>query len=106
MALDLDLETAIFRVFQEALTNVARHTRATKVRIELEERSDELLLIVQDNGTGITENQATSPKSLGLIGMQERAGSWGGEVRFQAVPGQGTTGTMRVPKVSPGEGEE
>jgi len=97
LTLDADLLTAVFRIFQETLTNVARHAEATLVRVALREEDDELVLIVQDNGKGITESQITRPKSLGLIGMQERARSWGGRVLFHATPGQGTTVTLRVP---------
>ena len=100
LTLDEDLLTAVFRIFQETLTNVARHAEATEVRVDLREEDDELVLIVQDNGKGITESQITRPKSLGLIGMQERARSWGGRVMFQATPGQGTTVTVRVPMVN------
>ena len=97
LSLDEGLLTAIFRIFQETLTNVARHAEATLVRVALREDGDELVLVVQDNGKGITESQITRPKSLGLIGMQERARSWGGRVTFQAKPGQGTTVILRVP---------
>ncbi len=99
LCLDEDLLTAVFRIFQETLTNVARHAEATLVRVELREEADELVLTVQDNGKGMTESQITRSKSLGLIGMQERARSWGGRVSFQASPGQGTTVTVRVPMV-------
>jgi signal transduction histidine kinase len=102
--LDPDLETAVFRIFQETLTNVARHAGATKVCVSLEARSDELVLIVQDNGRGITKEQTSAPQSLGLIGMQERARSWGGDVTFQATAGQGTTVTVHVPREGKGEG--
>ena len=100
LMLDEDLLTAVFRIFQETLTNVVRHAEATKVRVELREDADELVLIVQDNGKGMTESQITRSKSLGLIGMQERARSWGGRVMFLATPGQGTTVTVRVPMVN------
>jgi signal transduction histidine kinase len=103
LMLDEDLLTAVFRIFQETLTNVVRHAEATKVRVELREDADELLLIVQDNGKGMTESQITRSKSLGLIGMQERARSWGGRVIFLATPGQGTTVTVRVPMVNASE---
>jgi signal transduction histidine kinase len=98
--LDPDLSTAVFRIFQETLTNVARHAEATKVRVELTEEATGLVLIVEDNGRGITEHQISAAKSLGLLGMQERARSWGGDVTFRAAQGQGTTVTVRVPKVS------
>jgi len=97
IVLDRDLATAIFRIFQETLTNVARHAEATEVHVELEDRPDELVLIVRDNGKGITESQLSDPKSLGLMGIRERAHSWGGDVAFQGVPGQGTTVTVRIP---------
>jgi signal transduction histidine kinase/CheY-like chemotaxis protein len=100
--LDPDLSTAVFRIFQETLTNVARHAEATKIRVELAEKAGELVLIVEDNGKGITEHQVSAAKSLGLIGMQERARSWGGEVTFQAAPGRGTTVSLRVPRRSVG----
>jgi len=99
IVLDRDLATAIFRIFQETLTNVARHAEATEVHVELEDTPGELVLIVRDNGKGITESQASHPRSLGLIGMRERARSWGGEVAFQGVPGRGTTVTVRIPNV-------
>jgi signal transduction histidine kinase len=100
LTLDEDLLTAVFRIFQETLTTVVRHAEATEVRVELREDADELVLIVQDNGKGMTESQITRSKSLGLIGMQERARSWGGRVMFQATPGKGTTVTVRVPLVN------
>ena len=100
IVLNPDLATAIFRIFQETLTNIARHAEATQVRVELEERPEKLVLIVQDNGSGITKSQASDSKSLGLIGMQERARSWGGDVTFRGVPGQGTTVTVQVPRAS------
>jgi signal transduction histidine kinase/CheY-like chemotaxis protein len=96
--LDPDLATAIFRIFQETMTNIARHAEATRVRVELRDESEELTLIVRDNGRGITRQQRSDPKSLGLIGMQERARSWSGDVTFQATAGQGTTVIVRVPR--------
>jgi PAS domain S-box-containing protein len=95
--LDRDLATAMFRVFQETLTNVARHAGATEIRVTLEERDDELLLIVRDNGRGISKRQVSGPRSLGLMGMRERIRLWGGDVMFKGVPGKGTTVTVRVP---------
>jgi len=104
IVLDRDLATAIFRIFQETLTNVARHAQATEVRVELEDKPGELVLIIRDNGKGITESQVSHPRSLGLMGMRERARSWGGEVAFQGVPGQGTTVTVRIPRPNAKEG--
>jgi signal transduction histidine kinase len=100
IALEPDLVTAVFRIFQETLTNVARHAEATEVRVELAQGPDELVLRVRDNGKGMTEDQASGSKSLGLLGMQERARFWGGDVTFQTAPGQGTTVTVRIPRAS------
>lgn len=95
--LDADGATTVFRIFQEILTNVARHAYATQVEAFLEETAASLTLQVQDNGRGITENEIHSPKSIGLLGMQERARLWAGEVQFQGTPGKGTTVTVWLP---------
>ena len=95
--LDADGATAAFRIFQEILTNVARHAQATQVEVSLEESAAVLTLQVQDNGRGITESEIHSPKSIGLLGMQERARLRAGEVQFQGTPGKGTTVTVRLP---------
>jgi PAS domain S-box-containing protein len=98
LILDRDLSTDLFRIFQETLTNVARHAQATKVQVELASTPDELVLMVRDNGQGITENQISDPKSLGLMGMRERVRFRGGNIVFRGVPGQGTTVTVRFPQ--------
>jgi signal transduction histidine kinase len=95
--LDVDGATTVFRIFQEILTNVARHAQATQIEVSVEENDTFLTLQVQDNGRGITEGEIHSPKSIGLLGMQERARLRGGEVQFQGTPGQGTTVTVRLP---------
>jgi len=95
--LDQDRSTAVFRIFQETLTNVARHSGATKVDIILEERDGSLILEVKDNGRGITENGLSSSKSLGILGMRERALLLGGEIDILGAQGKGTTVTLRVP---------
>jgi signal transduction histidine kinase len=95
--LDADGSTAAFRIFQEILTNVARHAQATQVEVILEESASFLTLQVQDNGRGITESEIHSPKSIGLLGMQERARLRAGDVQFQGTPGEGTAVTVRLP---------
>ncbi len=97
VALDADKSTAVFRIFQELLTNVARHAHATKVDVNLEAQSDNLLLTVQDNGRGIPQQDAQSGKSLGLMGMRERALLLGGELSIQGARGKGTRASLRVP---------
>lgn len=89
--------TTVFRIFQEILTNVIRHAQATQVEVTLEESAAFLTLQVQDNGRGISEDEIHSPKSIGLLGMQERARLRAGEIHFQGTPGQGTTVTVRLP---------
>ena len=95
--LDADGATTVFRIFQEILTNVTRHAQATQIEVSVEENATFLTLQVQDNGRGITESEIHSPKSIGLLGMQERARLRSGEVQFQGRPGQGTTVTVRLP---------
>jgi len=95
--LDADGATTVFRIFQEVLTNVIRHAQATQVEVTVEENATFLTLQVYDNGRGITESDIYSPKSIGLLGMQERARLQAGTVHFQGMPGKGTTVTVRLP---------
>lgn len=95
--LNPDLTTALFRIVQESLTNVARHAQATAVHISLARQENRLRLIVRDNGTGITPAQIAGPNSLGLIGMRERLYPWQGELKIEGRPGEGTTVTVSVP---------
>lgn len=95
--LDADGATTVFRIFQEILTNVIRHAQATQVAVILKESTEYLLLQVRDNGRGITDSEIHSPKSIGLLGMQERARLRAGEVHFDGMPAQGTTVTVRIP---------
>ena len=99
IALETGLATALFRILQETVTNVVRHAEATRIRVTLDAGPNELVLTVHDDGKGITESQVTGPKSLGLIGIRERIRAWGGDVLFQGVAGQGTTVTLRVPRM-------
>lgn len=94
---DRDLATALFRIFQEVLTNVARHAAATEVRIGLRKRAKGVELEISDNGRGITRRQCTDPTSLGIAGMRERMHPWGGEVRIAGRRGRGTRVLVRVP---------
>jgi PAS domain S-box-containing protein len=94
---DRDRNTAIFRIFQETLTNVARHARATEVNVSLRQRDGQIELNVRDNGRGITEEELTNPKSFGLIGIRERAKIFGGNNVMRGIAGRGTTVTVRIP---------
>jgi signal transduction histidine kinase len=95
--LDDTRSLALFRILQEALTNVARHAQATRVSVRLERSDDTLVLEVRDNGRGLTEAQRVSPAAVGLFGMQERALLVGGTVTIQSRPKEGTTVTARIP---------
>ena len=97
IVLDQTISTTVFRVFQEALTNVARHAVATRVEITLKKGSGAIELEVCDNGRGITEKEISDPKSFGLMGIRERVHSLGGEVKISANNDEGTTIGIRIP---------
>jgi len=103
IVLDRDRSTAIFRIFQETLTNIARHANATKVSINLKGKGGKLTLKVGDNGRGITEEQIYDSKSFGLIGIRERVAFLGGEVKIKGVRNKGTTITVSIPFGGAGE---
>jgi signal transduction histidine kinase len=88
---------ALFRIFQEALTNVARHAHARHVRVQLAVTSEELTLQVNDDGRGIQTDEITGRGSLGLLGMRERAQRLGGAFNIQGAPGSGTVVTVSIP---------
>ena len=95
--LDNDHATAIFRLIQESLTNVARHSQATEVQVTLKETDSDLLVQIADNGRGISEEEMSANRSLGLLGMRERVKLLNGEITFQGNPGRGTTIHVQVP---------
>jgi PAS domain S-box-containing protein len=88
--LNRDHATALFRIFQEILTNVARHARARSVKLKLVRNRGELILKVADDGKGFDEKKLLPHKSLGLLGMRERAAFIGGQVKVCSAPGKGT----------------
>ena len=89
--------TALFRIFQETLTNVARHAGATKVTSSLRYEDGAILMEIRDNGRGVTADEVRHSKSLGLLGMRERAKMLDGEFRIAGEPAHGTTVTVRIP---------
>ncbi len=97
VALSVDRSTGVFRIFQEILTNVARHAQASRLDISMQEHTGHLLLQVSDNGRGITEAEVSGSQSLGLLGMRERALLLGGETHIERNLEHGTTVTIRVP---------
>lgn len=95
--LERGIVTAVFRVFQEALTNVARHADARRVDVSLATDDSSLVLEVRDDGRGITPSQIEDPRSLGLLGIRERARRLGGSVSFAPSSPHGTVVTLSVP---------
>jgi two-component system sensor histidine kinase UhpB len=92
-----ETSTTVFRVFQEALTNVARHAQAKAVRVSLENRAGQVILEVDDDGKGIPPEALNDPRSLGLLGMAERASALGGHVAVAPAIPHGTRVTLQLP---------
>jgi len=98
---DLDLQdphaTAIFRIMQESLTNVARHAHASNVDITLDGSAGEITLRVRDNGCGFAPADPRKPNSFGLVGLRERVYLLDGEISVDTAPGKGATIEVRIP---------
>ena len=101
IALNDELATGFFRILQESLTNIARHAKATRVTVSLVKKQKWLTLTVKDNGKGITHKQINNDKSLGLIGIRERALSLGGKAEIKGIRGKGTTVIISIPIKKP-----
>jgi len=95
---DKERATALFRIFQELLTNVARHAGATRVSVLLQDDDEELGLKVEDNGRGIQEQEIESPRSLGFLGLRERVLAFGGAIHVKGQEGKGTTVSVSIPQ--------
>lgn len=95
--LPLDIETALYRIVQEAMTNVIRHSGATRADVILEKRHDKLIIIVEDNGVGFDPSTLVNGKRLGIVGMQERAEMLGGDFTVERSARSGTTVLVEVP---------
>src|SRR6185436_7049920 len=91
------ISTGIFRVYQETLTNIARHAEATEVKTSFEQREGGLFLKVSDNGRGFDKTEIVKKKTLGLVGMNERAKMFGGKLTIESTPGKGTDVILQVP---------
>ena len=92
-----DVETTLYRIVQEALTNVVRHAKATRADVVLERRGNCMLVIVEDDGVGFDPGKTRETGHLGLMGMQERAEMLGGTLTIESLPGKGTTLFAEVP---------
>lgn len=97
ISLDPDLAVTLFRIFQEALTNISKHANASLVRVDFRDTDGWLELEVRDNGRGITRDNMLKPKSFGIRGMLERARNLGGKIEISGAPAQGTVLSVRVP---------
>ncbi|MBF0505743.1 MAG: CHASE domain-containing protein [Nitrospirae bacterium] len=102
IALDNNRSIALFRIFQEALTNVLKHAKATTVTARLTKGSDNIILEVMDNGKGIENEQLFKPQCFGLLGMRERVYPWDGKVEISGDKNRGTTIKVIMPFSAPG----
>lgn len=91
------VETSVYRIVQEALTNIVRHASATQVSLLLERRVGRVIAVIEDNGCGFNPEQAEDSRRLGLLGMRERARMAGGQVIIESTPGGGTTVVVDIP---------
>lgn len=102
------VELTVFRILQEELTNIRKHSKASSVKIKSENSEGDLILIVEDDGVGfdpvVMAKGHESGKHLGLMAMRERAELLGGELNIDSVPGMGTRITVRLPMISGGDG--
>ncbi len=103
---DPDTSTAVFRILQEALTNVARHASASRVAISLNAVGDSLVMAIEDDGKGMTEEQRLNPKSTGLLGIRERVLALSGQFDIRGRPGEGTRLSISLPYWQPNRDTE
>ena len=96
---DQERSTALFRIFQETLTNITRHADATEVNVSLARKDGEVVMKVSDNGKGITKKEISNTKSFGLLGIRERVHLFGGKMEIKGVKGKGTTVEVRIPVI-------
>jgi signal transduction histidine kinase len=89
--------TAVFRIVQESLTNIAKHAQASHADIAIEKEDGQLVVRIEDNGVGFVPTAPRKPSSLGLFGLRERAQLLGGEATIDSTPGQGTMVEARFP---------
>jgi PAS domain S-box-containing protein len=101
-----ETETTLYRIAQEALNNIAKHSRAGHVDVILERRPDSVLLIIEDNGVGFDPGGVGSDGGFGLVGMQERAALVGATLQIESTPGKGTTIFVRLPAPAAGNSTE
>ena len=96
--LDESLSTTLFRIVQEALTNIARHARASHAMVALQDRGDELLLTIADDGRGLSTALEGERKTYGFLGMRDRVDMLGRRLVIDSAPGRGTYIEVMIPK--------
>ena len=94
------IKTGIFRIFQESLTNVARHAEAGKVSVDLQQDKGYIVLRIEDDGVGFNKLQVNNKRTLGILGMKERTNMMGGSYDITSLPGKGTVVVVSVPITS------
>jgi signal transduction histidine kinase len=97
MELHPDVSIALFRIFQESLTNIMKHSQASEVRVVIRNSQERIDLTIRDNGRGFSQEARAKPRSFGLRGIQERVVHFGGEVNISSAPGQGVTVAVSIP---------
>jgi signal transduction histidine kinase len=106
IVLEQNISIVIFRIFQEALTNIMRHSDATEVKASLKAKDGMITLEVKDNGKGITEEEITNSNSFGLLGIRERVNFLGGNVTISGISNKGTAIKVNIPFKKKGEGHD
>jgi len=91
------VETALYRIIQEALTNIARHASAQSASILVERRQNTVIAVIEDNGIGFDPHHNSNHQRIGILGMQERAKQLGGQLKIESSPGQGTSIFVEIP---------
>ena len=104
--LDSELATAVFRIFQESLTNISKHAGARSVQVRFDATESTVELEVRDDGTGVSPDALDKPDSFGLRGMRERVKELGGRLELQSSPGAGTTLRLSLQRRAPAGGEQ
>lgn len=97
--LDPELDIALFRIFQETLTNIIKHAQATQIKVCIRNQTHGISLSVSDNGQGFTDSDKNKPHSFGLRGMRERIAHLGGKLDITSAPGAGTTIAVSIPRL-------
>jgi len=89
--------TAVLRIFQETLTNIARHAEARRVAVSIFQDHNYLCIEIHDDGVGISDERLKNKDTFGILGMKERALLFGGSVEIEGSPGKGTVVTIKIP---------